>query len=248
MNSKTSLDTLWKSVRSLDQTFQPSQIVDLPEMARLYLEHAIAPNTPLAAAVRLKMHGKIKLKKWYPFTAEQVIDRDRGMIWQANVKMNGIPIKGSDRLIDGEGAMQWKILGLIPMMTASGADITRSAIGRVQAESMWLPSVFCDRAVSWTITDPSHLQAHFNSYSTPVSLTFGISSLGDPQSVKLQRWGNPDGAEFHNADFGGIVEQENTFGGYTIPTRLRVGWYYGSEKFESEGEFFRVTIDDAIYR
>jgi hypothetical protein len=248
MNFQISLDTLWNSERSLDRNFQPSQIVNLPEIARLYLEHAIAPNTPLASAVRLKMHGEIKLKQWYPFTAEQVIHRDRGMIWQATVKMNGIPIKGSDRLIDSEGSMQWKILGLIPMMTASGADITRSAIGRVQAESMWLPSVFCDESVSWTTTDASHLLAHFNSYSTPVSLTFGISNLGHPQSIKLQRWGNPEGAEFHNADFGGIVEQENTFGGYTIPTRLRVGWYYGSERFESEGEFFRVTIDDAIYR
>ncbi len=247
MNS-ISLDKLWESVKRLEQTFQPSQIADLPEMARQYLEHAIAPNTPLASAVRLQMHGEIKLKKWDPFTAEQVIHRDRGMIWQATVKMKGIPIKGSDRLIDGEGAMQWKILGLIPMITASGADITRSAIGRVQAESMWLPSVFCDRDVAWMTTDASHLQAKFNSYSQAVELTLGINNLGQPKSIKLQRWGNPAGKEFGNADFGGIVEQEGTFGGYTIPTRLRVGWYYASEKFESEGEFFRVTVDNATYR
>jgi hypothetical protein len=49
-------------------------------------------------------------------------------------------------------------------------------------------------------------------------------------------------------DFGGILEEEGTFCGYTIPTRLRIGWYFGSERFESEGEFFRATIDDAIYR
>jgi hypothetical protein len=29
---------------------------------------------------------------------------------------------------------------------------------------------------------------------------------------------------------------------------LRLGWFFDSERFESEGEFFRCTIDHAIYR
>ena len=29
------------------------------------------------------------------------------------------------------------------------------------------------------------------------------------------------------ADFGGIAEGKGTFGGYTIPTHLRIGWYFG---------------------
>ncbi len=49
-------------------------------------------------------------------------------------------------------------------------------------------------------------------------------------------------------DFGGVAEEERRFGGYTIPTRLRVGWYVGTDRFEPAGEFFRVTIDDAAYR
>jgi len=41
---------------------------------------------------------------------------------------------------------------------------------------------------------------------------------------------------------------EGAFSGYTIPTRMRVGWHFGTPKFDTEGEFFRVVIDDAIYR
>jgi hypothetical protein len=29
---------------------------------------------------------------------------------------------------------------------------------------------------------------------------------------------------------------------------VRVGWYFGSPRFESEGEFFRATIDEAMFR
>jgi len=38
------------------------------------------------------------------------------------------------------------------------------------------------------------------------------------------------------------------FGSYTIPCRLRIGWDFGAERFEKDGEVFRVTVDDAIYR
>jgi hypothetical protein len=64
----------------------------------------------------------------------------------------------------------------------------------------------------------------------------------------MPRWGNPGGSTFGCANFGGFVEQEGSFSGYTIPIRMRVGWHFGSERFESEGEFFRVVIDDAAYR
>ncbi|MFC2165425.1 DUF6920 family protein [Acidobacteriota bacterium] len=124
MTKMLSLDELWKSTPPAKQSLEPGHLADLPDAARRYLEHAIAPGTPLASAVRLQMHGEIKLK----------------------------------------------------------------------------------------------------------------------------RWGNPEGKEYLYADFGGIVERECAFGGYTIPTQLNIGWYFGTERFESKGEFFRVQIDHAEFR
>jgi hypothetical protein len=247
-----SLNALWESAISQECVFNPDDFAHLPETARRYLNHAIAPGTAIASAVRLKMHGEIKLKNWIPFKAEQVICWQHGLIWSATAWMNGVlPIVGSDRIIDGIGAMQWKLLGLFPVMTANGSDITRSAIGRLQAESMWLPSVFCGD-VSWASTNSSPLDSSLHSsfivQSERAELDFTLDQTGRLKTCKLPRWGSPDGAEFRYVDFGGILEEEDTFCGYTIPTRLRVGWYFGSERFESEGEFFRATIDDAIYR
>jgi hypothetical protein len=39
-----------------------------------------------------------------------------------------------------------------------------------------------------------------------------------------------------------VVEQEGSFGGYTIPTCMRVGWHFGTERFEREEEFFRELL------
>lgn len=245
----TTLDSLWDfAPAAAGRMFHLEHFAGLPQVTQKYLEHAIAPGTLLANAVRLRMHGEIKLKRWLPFTAEQVIRRDGGMIWKATVRMFGLPIRGFDRLIDGEGAMHWRLLGLIPIMSASGADITRSAAGRVAAELIWLPSAMCADETSWVPRDASHAQARISVARITTEVDLGVDDDGRLQSIALQRWGNPEGAEFHNVAFGGIADREQTFDGYTIPTRLRVGWYFGSARFESEGEFFRVTVDDARFR
>jgi hypothetical protein len=247
MTRELSLNELWNSTPPDGRAFSAGEVADLPAAARRYLEHAVAPGTRLASAVRLWMHGEIKLRGWLPFTAEQVIRRDRGMIWQAAVRMRGLPVRGSDRLLDGEGAMRWNLLGMIPVMTASGPDVTRSAAGRLAAESIWLPSVLLED-VSWTTSDSSHAQAGFAVQGHPVGLALAVGDGGRLESLTMQRWGDPGGAGFHLAAFGGVMEDEATFEGYTIPTRLRIGWYFGTERFEPEGEFFRVTVDEAAYR
>ena len=106
--------------------------------------------------------------------------------------------------------------------------------------------------VSFTSTALSPLDSNLHSsfvvQGDRAELDFTIDQTGRLKTFKLPRWGNPDSAEFRYVDFGGTLEDDRTFCGYTIPTRLRIGWYFGSEQFESEGEFFRATIDDAIYR
>src|SRR2546425_12195908 len=82
-----SLDGLWTSVSASERVFRPGQLPGLPEAAWRYLRHAIAPGTPLASAVRLRMHGEIKLGRWLPFTADQVIHWSHGMIWSATVQI-----------------------------------------------------------------------------------------------------------------------------------------------------------------
>jgi hypothetical protein len=243
-----SLDELWAASPAVDFRFEPHVVADLPDAAQRYLEHAIAPDTRLASAVRLRMHGQIKLSRWLPFKAEQVIARSRGMIWRATVRLYGLPISGFDRLVDGEGSMQWKLLGLVPVMRASGANVTRSAAGRVAAESVWLPSALCGVDVSWRATGSSRAQATLPVHDEEMTLDLTVDQRGALESVHLQRWGNPGGGDFRKISFGGIVEEEGTFGGYTIPTRLRIGWHFEAGSFGCDGEFFRVIVDDAAYR
>lgn len=248
MRREPTLDELWEAAEPPERAFSSDLIAGLPGPARRYLEHAIARGTPLATAVRLRMHGEIKLGSWYPFTAEQVIVRGGEMIWRATARVHGLPVRGSDRLVGGEGAMRWKLFGIVPVVAASGPDVTRSAAGRVEGETVWLPSALCGDDVSWSAPDASHATAALSLYGEPAALTLELAEHGRLEALRYSRWGNPEGGEFHYSDFGGVVEEEGTFDGYTVPTRMRAGWYFGTPRFEDEGEFFRVTVDEAAYR
>lgn len=64
---------------------------------------------------------KEKLGRWLPFTAEQVIAPDRGMIWNATVRINGMPICGFDRLIEGQGRNAVEIVAVYCREDGHGA-------------------------------------------------------------------------------------------------------------------------------
>ena len=144
--------------------------------------------------------------------------------------------------------MRWSLLGLVPVVRAGGPDITRSGAGRLAAESVWLPSVLGGDDVDWTALDDAQARARFAVMGHPVELTLTMAGDGRLQRLTLPRWGNPDGGPFRELSLGGVVEAEATFGAYTIPTRLRIGWHPDGDVFESGGEFFRVTVDEARYR
>jgi len=243
------LDDLWNAATWSAGVFRESGFSEVPEPARAYLRHAIAQGTPLASAVCLRMRGEIKIGRWFPFTAEQVIHVKRGFVWVATVRLAGLPIfHGFDRLVDGTGEMRWKLFGLVPVVTGAGPDITRSATGRADAESIWLPPVLAQRTVSWSVRDPEHVVVTPDRTPDTNSIEFSLEPTGRVRALKMLRWGNPGGGAFRLETFGGVLESERTFGRYTIPTCVRVGWYFGSPRFESEGEFFRAVIEDATYR
>ncbi|CAN5603046.1 hypothetical protein BH11ARM2_BH11ARM2_31990 [soil metagenome] len=240
-------ETLWRDARPEDVRFvAPSE--SLPEAARLYLRHAIAPGTPLARAVRLRMHGDIRLKGWLPLTAEQVVLAERGMVWEARTKMHGLPVSGFDEIVEGRGRGVWKAFGMIPVMSADGADVSRSVAGRMASESVLVPSLLLRDNVVWK--ESSGLQARFLmtlfGHTTEVALS--LAATGRVETIQLQRWGNPTGQPFGLYSFGGYADEERAFAGFTIPSRLRMGWHFGTDGFENDGEFFRASIDDAEYR
>jgi len=248
MSQQLSVDELWQSTSSSDTTWSGAP-TDWVEPARRYLDHSLAVGAHLPGAVRIEMHGEIKLGRWFPFQAEQVIVAERGMIWAATVRLFGLPIRGSDRIVDGVGAMRWKLLGFIPIVNDSSPDVTRSAIGRLGAELIWLPSALAKPGVTWTSEGPKDAHARFELDGESLDLALTVEPDGRASAVTVQRWGlPPEARKYGYFAFGGAIDEVGTFDGLTVPTRLRIGWYAGTEQFETDGEFIRVSVDGVQFR
>ncbi len=230
------------------QEFDPFMIEHLPPAARNYLTRAIAIGTPIASAVRLEMEGEIKMENnWLHFTATQVVRNNEGFVWQARVIKGIGSITGYDRLLKDQGQMNWKLLGLIPVMSVSGPDITRSAAGRLATEYTMLPSAQLDKSILWKELSENSVSLRRAIAKTQTDLTLEIGESGSLKCVCLERWGNLHGNVFQNMPFGANLDREVTFGGYTIPTRIRAGWHFGTSRFD-EGEFFRAEITGAEFK
>jgi len=227
------------------EPFDPDMVVDLPEPARRWLAHAIAPGTPLWRSVELEMHGTIKIKGWRPFTATQVIAPPEGYIWAARASVYGLPVTGYDRLSSGSGEMRWRLLGVVPVVTASGPDLFRSAAGRLASEIALLPTAF--QMAAWRLGDaPDTAVATWQIGAESIDVALHVAPDGRLLDVLLQRWSDAGGA-FGYVPFGVACEQERTFDGVTIPSDIRAGWWWGTDR-EAEGAFFRAEITSATHR
>jgi hypothetical protein len=222
--------------------FSAAELEGLPEPARRYLAQAIAPGTPLAASARLRMRGHIKVGRWLPFRAHQVLNPHHGFVWTARAA--GI-IAGSDRYVDGDGAMDWKLAGLVTVAHAQGPDTSRSAAGRAGAEAIWLPTTLLPRfGVHWSAADSDQVTAHYQVGETPLAVTYQLDMDGRVRWLVFDRWGDPDNTgAFGWHRFGGELTGYRSFQGLAIPTEGRLGWFYGSDRWPA-GEFFRYQITD----
>ncbi len=174
-----------------DGAFGPSEIDGLPAAVQRYLQSAIAPGTPLARAVRLRMKGTIKLDRWVRFRAREVLDPHVGFVWPARAM--GV-VTGSDHFVDGEGVMDWRVLGLWKVAHAEGPDVSRSSANRGAAEAVWVPTALLPRfGVEWSAVGDSRLCARLAMGAHAVDLYLRIDpASGRPVSFDLERWGDPD--------------------------------------------------------
>lgn len=126
---RISIAALWQAYPPRDWPFNPELLTTVPVVARCSLECAITPGKPLASAIRLWLHGSIKLgEEWHSFRGEEVICWNRGPIWRATTWIQCLPIWVVDRIVDGVGEMQWAIAVLRWVIRVIVTNLTYTSV------------------------------------------------------------------------------------------------------------------------
>lgn len=229
--------------------FSPDQVTDLPAPARRYLRHAIAPGTPLARIVRLEMDGSMRPRPGGPrvaLTADEVLAPHVGFTWTARARMFGLPISVRDHYFENEGRVGVAVFGVIPVARESGADVTRSSRGRLVAEAVWCPTALVGPDVRWEGVDADRARFTLPVDGDSIPVTIRVGNDGALRDVMLERWGTVDVPTARPIPYGFEVLNHASFGGITIPVRLRGGWWYGTDRFDSE-EAAEFVIREATF-
>src|SRR5205085_12701960 len=78
-----------------------------------------------------------------------------------------------------------------------------------------------------------------------VSVRPRVGAGGELLTMSLERWSDlHDGGAYGPVPFQTEVEAEDTFGGYTIPSRLRAFWWADTNR---QFEFFRGQVHQEVF-
>lgn len=227
--------------------FDPSMTTGFPEPARRWLAHAIAPGAVLARAVILEMEGHIRIGRWLRFRAVQVHAPPDGYVWAARAGLGPLSISGFDRYANQGGEMHWRLFGHLPVMNAAGPDLDRSAAGRVALDALFVPSAFLTQAPKWLdSTDAETATAEWTVGGHTLRPTLHLGPDGTLRSATMPRWAKPRGHPWGEYPCGGTLGDEAEFSGIKIPTSMRVGYFFGTNRW-AEGEFLRARITNATF-
>lgn len=227
------------------RTYDPVLVADLPEPARRYFNYTMQPGTTLCTAVEIEMTGEVGLGSkeaphYQPMHAEQILAPPHGLVW----KVKTGPISGSDGAMPEISWTRLWLLGLVPVVRASGPDHHRSAFGRVVAEgAFWAPaSLLPGGPVQWEPVDENTARAvvRYGVFEQAVDIT--VDGAGAPKQVVIQRWSNANAEKaFREQPFGGHLSAFETFGGYRLPTRVEGGNHIGTPDYFP---FFKARVID----
>lgn len=224
--------------------FDATMVEGLPEPAQRYFRYSIEPNTPLAVAAEIDMHGELCMgtkeqPKCRSMTARQLLAPPHGLVWS----LKAGSISGSDGATPLISWTRFWLYGVIPIVRVGRTeDHHRSAFGRVVAEgAFWVPaSLLPSQFVRWESVDHSTARAIviYGEFEQAVEIT--VAENGQPTRVVISRWSNENPEkQFREQPFGGELSEFKKFGGYMVPTHVIGGNHIGTADYFP---FYRATV------
>jgi hypothetical protein len=223
--------------------FDAAALARLDEPVRRYLTHALADGGVLHERVELRMAGRIKVGPWLAFSATQRFEGS-AFEWFARAGWGRArPLRVVDRYDAGAGSTDGRLFGRFRFLHADDEHTARAAAGRSAGERIWVPaSLLPGSGVRWRAESDEHIVASVPVPPERPDLHLRIDRSGALTSLWLERWGKVGRSGHGYVPFGGDVAAEQRFGDVVIPSRVTIGWWYGTPRY---APFFDAAILDA---
>ncbi|MGO9360776.1 MAG: DUF6544 family protein [Xanthobacteraceae bacterium] len=190
-----------------------------------------------ARLVRLTQRGEMWLKpgaRALAFTARQTIAvADVGFLWQAKFAMAGLPMRIIDYLVDDQGGLQGRLVGVVPVVTMIGGDaMFRGEAMRYLAELIWAPdAMLLNRRLDWRVIDARTLAVATGAGARRCEVRLLLDEAGDPVRVEADDRPRQDRGVVTPTPWFCRGRDFRAIGGRRIPTAGEAGWIVDGVEF-----------------
>lgn len=225
----------------------PAALLDpLPPIVQRYLRMALPNGVPTVTQVNFRQRGEMRLKegsqRWYPFSATEQFESNPPLfVWRVRLRMGPLlTVHGRDEYLDGIGAMDVRLWGLIPLVhTAPDPRLDEGALLRYLAEAAWFPSALLPSAqLQWQGAGRDSAVAVLRDGTTEARLTFHFNTGGEIVRVEGLRPAL-SGNDYLSRGWSGRFSAWQEQCGMRIPTQCHVFWHLD----HSEWEYWRGTVE-----
>jgi hypothetical protein len=227
-----------------------SDLNRLPVQVQRYLRFVGALGQPAVQNFRVRMHGRIRNDRhgrWMRMTAEQYDVVTRGArLFFLNAATLGIPIQAYHRYADSSASMRVLAAGLVPVASASGAEMTQSeTVTLFNDMCLMAPATLIDHTISWETVDEHAVNATFTHAGHTVHATLVFDSTGalkdfvsDDRSqesgggkaMKRVRWSTP-------------IHGYRIYGNFRLPSGGEGVW----QDAEGAYDYIDLQFDEVLY-
>lgn len=244
MSENANIDRIIQMIcaQKADEVDRSALLRSYPDPVARFFRYHLPDGLPQHTFAKVPLKGMIKLVNWSHFSSKLYAHPFRGFAWQASVKMGILPVKGYDFFYNKQGAMHWSVFNVIPVMKASGEDVSRSAEGRAKMESLFAPHLMIHPGIRWEAIDENEITATWKIYQEEQPVHLKLEKNGAVKAAFINRWGNPGGVKtFGYHTFGVNIEKHLRYKSTMIPAKGNAGWWFGSKQYD-DGEFFRFEV------
>ena len=186
--------------------------------------------------MRLKQGGR-----WLPFTAvEEFAVREVAFSWRARFRiLPFVPLRVVDGYASGQGHLEARLLGLVPVMRARGRHVSQGEALRYLAEIAWVPhAMLANEQLEWRELDDRSVEVSTQAGPARAAVQLEFDEAGDIVGASCAARPYRDGKRSVPRPWVGSFGDYAELGGVRVPTYGEVGWELPDGRFT----YWRGTI------
>jgi Family of unknown function (DUF6544) len=204
----------------------------LPEPVRRYVRLAGAVGQPRVSRFRATWRGRIRAnpdEAWMAFTAEQYNFLDEpARFFFMDATRGGLPVDVFHAFRGGAASMRVRLLSLIPLVTASGPELTRAeTVTLFNDVCLLAPAALVDPAIHWDPIDERSARGHYTAGPNTIRAVLSFNDEGElvnfTSEDRLAQ--SAGGTRWTRQSWSTPVGEYRQFGPWRVSTRGEGRWH-----------------------